>query len=206
MGKPLNRKSTNILCLFDFDGTITHKDSFIDFIICDQGLGRFVWGMIVCAPVLALYVCKIIPNGRAKQFVFRHFFGGVEADQFQKRADRYSLDRISRIQRRQAIERLAWHQQRGHQVVVVSASIEAYLKAWCARNGFDLIGTLIEVKGGIVTGNFTSKNCYGSQKVGRILEKYDLNQYDQIYAYGDSKGDREMLSLADEKFYGWKEV
>lgn len=163
-------------------------------------------GMIMCAPVLALYVCKIISNGRAKQFVFRHFYGGMEANQFQERAEWYSLNCIPRILRRQTIERLAWHQKRGHKVVVVSASIEAYLEAWCKRNGFDLVGTLIEIKDGIVTGNFISKNCYGPQKVMRIQTKYDLNQYEHIYAYGDSKGDNEMLALANKKIYSCKNV
>ena len=52
-----------------------------------------------------------------------------------------------------------------------------------------------------ITGNLISKNCYGPEKVTRILESYDLLKYDYIYAYGNSRGDYEMLELANEKFY-----
>ena len=38
------------------------------------------------------------------------------------------------------------------------------------------------------------------KRAKRIKEKIDLDQYDMVYAYGDSRGDREMLALADEPF------
>ena len=53
----------------------------------------------------------------------------------------------------------------------------------------------------IITGNFITKNCYGQEKVNRIKESYDLSKYDLIYAYGDSRGDKEMLELANNSFY-----
>jgi len=57
------------------------------------------------------------------------------------------------------------------------------------------------MKGGVVTGKLLSKNCYGIEKANRIQEVYNLSDYKHIYAYGDSRGDRELLELADESFY-----
>jgi len=37
--------------------------------------------------------------------------------------------------------------------------------------------------------------------VRRILAAYDLSQYDEVYAYGDTKGDKPMLGLATIAFY-----
>jgi HAD superfamily phosphoserine phosphatase-like hydrolase len=85
--------------------------------------------------------------------------------------------------------------------VVVSASVECWLGPWCDKNGLDLIGTQLEIKDNRVTGKLLSKNCYGKEKVNRIRERYDLNSFDFIYAYGDSRGDDEMLELAQEKYY-----
>ncbi|MDL0079793.1 HAD family hydrolase [Helicobacter zhangjianzhongii] len=52
-----------------------------------------------------------------------------------------------------------------------------------------------------VSGEFATPNCYGEQKAVRIRARYDLSNYAEIYAYGDSKGDRAMLELATHAFY-----
>lgn len=44
-------------------------------------------------------------------------------------------------------------------------------------------------------------NCHGIEKVNRIRNAVDLSNYDDIYAYGDSKGDSGMLDLATRRFY-----
>jgi phosphoserine phosphatase len=64
-----------------------------------------------------------------------------------------------------------------------------------------LIGTKLEVKDGILTGQLATKNCYGSEKVRRIREIYNIDECEHIYAYGDSRGDKELLDFADESFY-----
>ena len=99
------------------------------------------------------------------------------------------------------MEKIAWHNEQGYKVVVVSASIERWLKPWCDKNDLDMIATKIEVKDGIVTGKLLSKNCHGIEKANRVKEAYNLSDYDYIYAYGDSRGDKELLTLADERFY-----
>ena len=60
---------------------------------------------------------------------------------------------------------------------------------------------LFEIKNGKLTGKFSTKNCFGIEKVNRIKEKYNLSEYNVIYAYGNSSGDKEMLSIANEKYY-----
>ena len=82
----------------------------------------------------------------------------------------------------------------------MSASIDLYLHSVCKLLEIDLICTETEIVAGKVTGNYTSADCSSEQKRLRILEKYDLNQYQSIYAYGNSVEDLAMLSLADYKF------
>ena len=103
--------------------------------------------------------------------------------------------------RSEAMKRIAWHKNMGHTIVIVSASIESWLRPWCDKNKIDLIATRIEIKKGKVTGKFSSKNCHGAEKVNRIREKYSLPKYSEVYAYGDSLGDKEMLQIADKKHY-----
>ena len=65
----------------------------------------------------------------------------------------------------------------------------------------DLIATRLEIKDDLMTGKFLTKNCYGIEKVNRVKEAYNLDDYDCIYVYGDSRGDKELLELADKSFY-----
>ncbi len=122
-------------------------------------------------------------------------------EKFMQVANEYSLKHIDTILRPKAMEKIAWHKEQGHKVVIVSASIECWLKPWCDKHGLDLIATKLEIKDGTVTGKFLTKNCYGIEKANRAHEQYNLDDYDHIYAYGDSRGDKELLELADESFY-----
>ena len=182
------------LALFDFDGTITIRDSLIDFIRFTMGDARTLYTISVLSPVMIGCKLGFISNERAKQFLIARFH---------QRTHEYSLKRIDNIVRPKAMERIEWHQQQGHQVVIVSASMEDYLKPWCIRNGLDLIATRIEIKSGVITGKLRSRNCYGIEKVNRVHEAYNLGEYGCIYAYGDSRGDKEMLEIAHKGFYNY---
>ena len=189
------------MVFFDFDGTITTSDSFIKFIRFVVGDIRFILGMTVLSPMLVAYKLRLIPNYTAKQAVLSYFFKGMSEAQFQSTARDYSLKNIDAILRPKAMAKIAWHKEQEHKIVVVSASIESWLKPWCNQHGLDLIATKLEIKEGIVTGKLLTKNCYGMEKVRRVKERYNLDDYDHIYAYGDSRGDKELLELADEGFY-----
>lgn len=189
------------MVFFDFDGTITTSDSFIKFIRFVVGDIRFILGMTVLSPMLVAYKLRLIPNYTAKQAVLSYFFKGMSEAQFQTAARDYSLKNIDAILRPKAMAKIAWHKEQEHKIVVVSASIESWLKPWCNQHGLDLIATKLEIKEGIVTGKLLTKNCYGMEKVRRVKERYNLDDYDHIYAYGDSRGDKELLELADEGFY-----
>lgn len=189
------------LALFDFDGTITKDDSLLKFIRFVVGDVQFLVGLVVLSPILVAYKLKLIPNYRAKQKMLSWFFQGMKKDDFFEVARKYSLEHIDKILRPKAMEKLAWHQEQNHKIVVVSASIDCWLRPWCEMQGFELIATKLQIKSNIITGHLASKNCYGDEKVARIRSTYNLKEFQYIYAYGDSRGDKEMLLLGDESFY-----
>ena len=189
------------LALFDFDGTITTDDSLIKFIRFSRGDSKFLVGMVILSPMLIVYKLKLIPNYRAKEYMLSHFFKDMSEEKFMQLTREYSLNHIDSVVRPKAMQKIAWHKEQGHEIVIVSASIECWLKPWCDKNNLNLIGTKMQMQNAKVTGLFASKNCHGVEKVNRIKELYHLNEYDYIYAYGDSSGDKELLELADEKFY-----
>jgi HAD superfamily hydrolase (TIGR01490 family) len=189
------------LALFDFDGTITTKDSLICFIRFAVGDIKFVAGMLYLSPMLAAYKLKIIANDKAKQYMLAYFFKGMHEEVFEQLAGEYSLNHIKRILRPKAMQRVAWHQAQGHTVVVVSASIENWLKPWCDVHNLELLATKLTVKEGLITGLFLTNNCYGIEKVHRVEKAYHLSHYDKVYAYGDSEGDKALLEIADNQHY-----
>ena len=191
----------SVIAFFDFDGTITTKDSLIDFIQYVVGKPMYYYGLLLKSPLLIAYKLKFIPNYIAKEKLLSHFFKGWDINEFQKLADKYSIEQIDKITRPPALDRIKWHKQQGHTVVIVTASIESWLKEWCAKYNLDLLATELEIKDGKITGKFATKNCHSSEKARRICDKYKMTDFSFIYAYGDSSGDKEMLSLANEKFY-----
>lgn len=64
------------------------------------------------------------------------------------------------------------------------------------------MGTKMEFDEKGFTGRFLSKNCYGKEKVSRLLCEYpDIEKQRKeffITAFGDSRGDKELLEFADE--------
>lgn len=86
-------------------------------------------------------------------------------------------------------------------MVVVLASIRSWLSRWCEAQGVDLVSTEVEEKDGILTGQFLTLNCHGGEKVNRLKGRFDFSKIDYVYAYGNSSGDKEILELADERYY-----
>ena len=190
-----------VLALFDFDGTVTKKDSFLHFLIFSNGFLKLIFMSIPLIPVLIFYKIKLISNHQAKESIFSFFFKGFSQDEFDKCSKNFAENNLNKLINNTAINKIKWHKKRNHKVVLVSASIENYLFYWCLKNEIELLGTRVEVIDNFLTGTFQGNNCFGAEKVTRIKNKFDLKKVKKIYAYGDSIGDSEMLELADYKYF-----
>lgn len=189
------------LVLFDFDGTITTKDTFLEFIKFYHGTPRFLWGFLLHAPFLALMVFKFIPNWRGKERMLTWFFAGESIDNFNRKSDEFCKHIVPKLIRPKALIEIDNHLNAGATVVVVSASAENWITPWCRTLGLNCIATQLEVVENRLTGKIRGFNCYGPEKEKRLRSCYTLEEFDEVYAYGDSRGDLEMLALAQQKFY-----
>jgi len=186
---------------FDFDGTIIKRDSLFVFIWFAVPFLRIVFSFIKVMPWLVLYQLKLIPNFKAKEKLFKALFKGTSIAVFNKNCVDF-VPKIQAMVNPEAMDKIKWHREMGHEVVIISASVENWIIPWATQTGIDtVLATQIEVIDGLITGKFLSKNCHGPEKVNRLLQHLpDWDSYD-LYAYGDSYGDRELLLLADHKFY-----
>lgn len=182
------------IAFFDFDGTITRGDSFALFLRFVLGK-RFYIKVAQNIPTLLAYKLGMVDNSYTKEKILHSCFKGMPESVLQERcfAFRETLESFCKAS---ALEKMQWHKQQGHQIVLVSASFEEYLRPLCMQWGIDILATTMAVENGILTGKFSQPNCYGIEKEKRIKACYDLKQYEYIYVYGDTRGDKEMLALA----------
>jgi phosphatidylglycerophosphatase C len=184
------------IAFFDFDGTITNKDTLLEFIKFTKGNLAFRMGFLRNLHFLIAYKIKLIPNQLAKEKVLAHFFGNTPVAQFHEKCDAFSREIIPGLIRPGAIDEIKKLQEQGVQVVIVSASPENWIRQWTSSIHADLLATKLEVNNETITGKIVGINCHGEEKVRRIKEHYSLADYPTIYAYGDTSGDKPMLALA----------
>ena len=183
---------------FDFDGTLTTRDTLLAFIHYAKGTRAFLWGFLRHAHLLVLMKLGFYPNWKAKQRVFSYFFKGMTLDVFDALCQQFAADN-RHLLRPEGIQSVQQAQADGAEVLIVSASIDNWVQPFFPS--VKVVGTQIEVANGRLTGRFLTPNCYGEEKVRRILALYpDRHEY-HLTAYGDSRGDKQLLAFADEAHY-----
>lgn len=183
---------------FDFDGTITHNDTLFGFLIFIGGRRR-VWGAMTrrVGPLLRGLRDDVIRD-EAKALVLGDVLGGRTAEELADAGERYATLLPGRF-RTDIVERLRWHQGEGHEVVLVSASLDAYLRPVAAELGLtDVIGVEMEsASDGRLTGRLARPNVRAEQKAVRLREWFDGRPATELWAYGNSSGDEALLEMAD---------
>lgn len=189
------------IAIFDFDGTITSKDTFIDFLRFAKGNTKFFIGIIILIPVVVGYYLNLLNNESLKRIFIKYYLSNLTKQEYFDIAEDYAEIRLPRLIKIEAIKKIYWHKWRKHDVVIISASVKDWIKSWTDSHGIRLIANELEFKDNSITGNLSGRNCDGMEKVKKLTKKFNLTEYKYIFAYGNSKGDKEMLELADEKFY-----
>jgi phosphatidylglycerophosphatase C len=195
-------KERTKLALFDFDGTLTVRDSMLAFIEFVDGKWSLYWSLLMLSPILVLTKLGYYNAEKAKKKLLRRHFLGMKEDILKKAATRFCMTQMSTIFRDEGLEKLAFHRSKGHKVVVVSASLDLWIMPWLQEQNLMGICTEMAWEDGVFMGEFATPNCNGPEKARRILAALNLDDYERIYAYGDSsKGDKEMFALAHKVFF-----
>jgi len=184
---------------FDFDGTLTIRDSFTAFLRWRVGAAGWAIGLAKMAPALAAYIGDR-DRGRIKAASVREFLHGVERAALEAEAERYADQVWDRFMRPDALACWnAWGEKGAHRVIV-TASPETTVAPFARRLGAEgLLGTqLVFDSQDRVTGAFVGENCRGEEKVRRLRAAYG-DDMSLAAAYGDTSGDTEMIAIAAEK-------
>lgn len=208
--------------VFDFDGTLTHADTLLAFIRFACGPVRMLLGFALYAPLLVLMKLKLYPNYKAKQKVFAHFFRGMTLARFDALCTAFAQqgEHLLRPAARNFINTV---RSEAYAMAIVSASIDNWVRPFAemylqSDNSQDnrqsnsqdnksalpiiVLGTKVEVDAaGCLTGRFATPNCYGPEKVRRIEAVWPHREQYDVSAFGDSRGDKEMLAYADQGYF-----
>lgn len=199
-----------VVAAFDLDGTLT------------EGGSVFAWLRLVAGPArtyraaLRLFVPLTVGAVRsshwadhAKERLFHALLAGRDVDDVRARSRQFAVEHLAHEGRTRLLERLAWHREQGHDVVIVSASPQLYVDVVAAElraNG--ALGTRLAVDPrNRLTGSYLGHNCRGTEKMRRLSEWIETRDYavePEIYAYGNSRGDRRLLAGATHPFNAGK--
>lgn len=184
---------------FDFDGTLTIRDSFTAFLRWRAGAGGWALGLVKMAPAVAAYA-RDRDRGRIKAASVKEFLRGLSRAELEADAETFAGEVWDRFMRPDALR--VWNDwgKRGAHRVIVTASPETTVAPFARRLGAEgLLGTHLSFDSAErITGAFDTPNCRGEEKVRRLRAAYG----DDVHltaAYGDTSGDTEMIAAADEK-------
>ena len=190
------------LIAFDFDGTITTKDTFALFL--RYYAGTPVWALKIASllHVFAAYGLKLIDRTAVKRRVIRRFFKGKREADVMDSAAKFARDVIPQFVRPAALAEVKAKLLRGEAVALVSASINPYLDVWAESVGVPkVIATRLKSESGFLTGELDGVNCWGEGKLSAIKAEMGRKKYEIAEAYGDTDGDKPMLIAAKASFY-----
>lgn len=186
------------LAAFDLDGTLVRIDTFAAFVRHTRGLSSLLLSLVLLSPYLLMALLGLYPRSKAKERLFSWHFRGLSVTEFEQYGREFASIAMQHLNREVA-HRLHQHQQKGHTVCVVSASMDQWVRPICTQLDIgNVISTLPETdERGKLTGRFASPNCNREEKVNRLRQMFpNLGDY-TLFAYGNSDGDKAMLSIAD---------
>ncbi|MGN2247951.1 HAD family hydrolase [Frateuria sp. GZRR35] len=193
------------LALFDFDGTITTRETMAAFMYRAVPARRQAWGRLLLAPWVAGYKCGVVSGVSVRTAVVRVGFAGVALADVQAHGAAFADEALPPLLRPKVMARIRWHQQQGDTVAVVSGGLDVYLAPWCRLHGLALVCSTLEHRDGRLTGRYQGAQCVGEEKARRVRAQYDLADYGRVYAYGDTHEDHALLDLAHHRFYRGQE-
>ena len=190
-----------VVAAFDFDGTITPRDTLVPFLVRAFGRMRVAAAFAALARTGAGYLMRRVSIDEFKRRVLRRLVAGASAARLGALGPVHARALASRV-RPAARARIEWHRAQGHRLVLVSSTLDVYLAHVGAQLGFDdVLCSRLAARGDLCTGELEGADCTGAEKLRRLQALVgDLREI-ELHAYGDSAGDRELLDAADHAHF-----
>ena len=189
--------SRRIIAAFDFDGTLTRGDTLVPFLVTVAGRAAVLRALGAESARLALAAVGRGNRDVVKERLLTRLLTGRSYAEVEAAGRRFGAELTRSSITTEGRDRIAWHLREGHEVVMVSASLAVYLDEVARILGVThVLCTSIGVdERGMCTGNLRGANCRGVEKATRLRALFGDDDV-ELWAYGNSRGDDEMLALA----------
>lgn len=185
------------LYLFDFDGTLTYRDTMFLYLKFYDA-SRFKVQFIKHIPLFILLKLKLADPEKIKRSFISSVLKGQSRTKIEKKSQEFFDHYFPELVRKNALEFIKNIDREKTDCYIVSASLDIWVQPFAHHFKMNLLATQAEFVDNIFTGNFLGKNCNGPEKVLRIAEAVRKKKYDKTIAFGDTSGDKQMLAWADE--------
>lgn len=194
---------TKKIAFFDFDGTLTYRDSTTLFYksLYKSKLIYYYYNYFLCLFEIFIIFFDKKKYFKLKKKRFHNNLNRLTVRKFLLLSNSFKSNILPKIMKQSGLDCIHEHKKNGTVVCIVSASYEFLLDDWCSKNSISLISNKIYANDNDF--RFDDLDCNFENKVTKITENYILNDFEYIYAYGDSIGDFSMLSIANEKYYNY---
>lgn len=199
---------------FDFDGTISRRDTLVPFLALVGGRRRFAAACARLGLSGARRSVDIRDRDDVKERIIRMLLAGRSEDELRTRGELYARDLLAGDQLRpMLLDRLHRHHERGHRSVIVSASLVYYLEPLARTFGMEhVIAVEPEVADGRLTGALVRPNVRAEQKAVQLTAWLDAQglrpaagagpaEQARLWAYGNSSGDHALLAMSDHRYW-----
>lgn len=182
---------------FDFDGTLTYKDTMFLYLKF-YNASKFRIQFIKHIPLFTLLKLNLLDAEKVKKSFISSILKGQNKSKIEKKTQEFFDQYYPEIFRENALDFIKNIDYSQTDCYIVSASLDIWVKPFAEKFKMNLIATKAEFKNEVFTGNFVGKNCNGPEKVNRIKEEISDKKYDKTIAFGDTSGDQQMLDWANE--------
>ena len=187
-----------VVAAFDVDGTLTTGDCVTPFL--RRAAGTRLWTTLLRHPLALAAAAARRDRDRLKELACSAL-RGIESTEIEHLGEAFAREVGAGRLRDDTVARLRRHRELGHTVILASASLDPYLVPLGRSLGVDAVVCTVLERGrdGRLTGRLVGANCRGAEKARRVrgwLREHDLADA-ELWAYGDSLGDDDLLALAD---------
>jgi phosphatidylglycerophosphatase C len=203
MNTGTDESNVRTVAAFDFDGTLAFGDAVLPFTRFAAGNMRSGLAVVAAAPALVASLVERSARDSAKAMLSKICFKGMPSSEMERLGKDFAAERMASLNP-EMVDRLHWHKEEGHEVVLVSASFEPYMTPLGESLGAEaVLATQLEVVGGTYTGRLDGANVRGEEKANRLRSYLNTGHSSSqpiIWAYGNSSDDHAMLAMADHAF------
>ena len=152
------------LYCFDFDGTLTHKDTmflYLKFYDATKYRIQFVKHI----PLFILLKLKLADAEKVKKSFIASILKGERKTEIEKKSELFFQEFYPELFLENALEFIKNIDRENTECYIVSASLDIWVAPFAKEFQMKLLSTRAEFKNDKFTGNFIGKNCNGAEAV-----------------------------------------